>query len=210
MVYYLKNIYTTQNTTTRAPSLNKTNIHTRTDGRIGFIDFGIVGRISEKVWNGLNDLLQSFITEDYSGIAKALVSIGATESSIDIESFGKELKEVVEKITQIQTNVVVEASSSGELIGANINIDERETTEIVLQIVSVADKNGLKLPREFGLLLKQALYFDRYQKLLAPTLDPLRDTRVRSSLSENDFRRNSKNNKKESSTIIIDTEIIEK
>jgi aarF domain-containing kinase len=169
-----------------------------------------VGRISEKVWNGLNDLLQSFITEDYSGIAKALVSIGATESSIDIESFGRELKEVVEKITKIQTNVVVEASSSGELIGANINIDERETTEIVLQIVSVADKNGLKLPREFGLLLKQALYFDRYQKLLAPTLDPLRDTRVRSSLSENDFRRNSINNKKESSTIIIDTEIIEK
>ena len=26
--------------------------------------------------------------------------------------------------------------------------------------------------------LVQALYFDRYQKLLAPTLDPLRDARI--------------------------------
>ena len=29
----------------------------------------------------------------------------------------------------------------------------------------------------------QALYFDRYQKLLAPTLDPLRDERVRSNFN---------------------------
>jgi aarF domain-containing kinase len=38
---------------------------------------------------------------------------------------------------------------------ARINIDERETTKIVLDIVAVAENNGLKLPREFGLLLKQ-------------------------------------------------------
>ena len=54
----------------------------------------------------------------------------------------------------------------------------------MLQIVDVAEKNGLKLPREFGLLLKQALYFDRYQKLLAPSLDPLRDARVRNAMSQ--------------------------
>ena len=42
----------------------------------------------------------------------------------------------------------------------------------------------MKLPREFGLLLKQALYFDRYQKLLAPSLDPLRDERVRQAMNQ--------------------------
>ena len=40
------------------------------------------------------------------------------------------------------------------------------------------------MPREFGLLLKQALYFDRYQKLLAPSLDPLRDARVREAMNQ--------------------------
>ena len=59
----------------------------------------------------------------------------------------------------------------------------------MLQLVDVAEKNGLKLPREFGLLMKQALYFDRYQKVLAPDSDPLRDPRLMESLSETDFGR---------------------
>jgi aarF domain-containing kinase len=36
----------------------------------------------------------------------------------------------------------------------------------------------LKLPREFGLLVKQSLYFDRYLKILAPSVDVLNDKRV--------------------------------
>ena len=88
------------------------------------------------------------------------------------------------------------------MVTAQLKVDEKETTEAVLQIVEVAEKNGLKLPREFGLLLKQvifyssfrhysfnqatnqALYFDRYQKLLAPDLDPLRDSRVRDAIRD--------------------------
>jgi len=35
-----------------------------------------------------------------------------------------------------------------------------------------------QLPREFGLLVKQSLYFDRYLKILAPELDIMSDARV--------------------------------
>ncbi|CAN0279062.1 unnamed protein product, partial [Laminaria digitata] len=54
----------------------------------------------------------------------------------------------------------------------------KSVTRLLLDIVGVAENNGLKLPREFGLLIKQALYFDRYTRILAPDLDPLRDDRV--------------------------------
>ena len=47
-----------------------------------------------------------------------------------------------------------------------------------LQLVDVTEENGLKLPREFGLLVKQSLYFDRYLKILAPGLDVMSDSRV--------------------------------
>jgi aarF domain-containing kinase len=40
-------------------------------------------------------------------------------------------------------------------ISAQLSLDERETTEFILELVAVAEKNGLKLPREFGILLKQ-------------------------------------------------------
>ena len=38
-----------------------------------------------------------------------------------------------------------------------MNVGDRESTKLVLEVVEVAENNGLKLPREFGLLLKQVL-----------------------------------------------------
>lgn len=183
------------------------------DGRIGFIDFGIVGRISDKVWFGIGDLVKSFASDDFAGVAKAMVQIGATDDKVDVEKFASELRNVFSKISSMQANVVIQASPSGDMLNAQLNVDERETTEVVLQIVSVAEKNGLKLPREFGLLLKQALYFDRYQKLLAPSLDPLRDTRVRDAMAESagsGLYSDGRTSSKASRSIVIDTDAIEK
>jgi len=52
-----------------------------------------------------------------------------------------------------------------------MSFDEEEVTNMLLKMVAVTEDNGLKLPREFGLLVKQSLYFDRYLKILAPGLD---------------------------------------
>lgn len=38
---------------------------------------------------------------------------------------------------------------------ASAMMGDRESTKLVLEVVQVAENNGLKLPREFGLLLKQ-------------------------------------------------------
>ena len=166
------------------------------DGRVGFIDFGIVGKISDKVWTAMTSLLQSLVLEDYQGVASALITMGATATYIDKKSFGDELESVVRRIMTLQPEVAVTVSPDGSAVSAQVVIDEIETTQLVLEIVGVADKNGLKLPREFGLLLKQALYFDRYQKLLAPSLDPLRDSRVRDSIAQS------------KPPVIIDAEIV--
>ena len=44
--------------------------------------------------------------------------------------------------------------------------------------VRVSESYGLKFPREFALLMKQLLYFDRYTRLLAPSMNMLRDERI--------------------------------
>lgn len=44
------------------------------------------------------------------------------------------------------------------------------------------------LTSEFGLLIKQQLYFDRYTKILAPTLDPLRDSRMQMQMKDQEGR----------------------
>eukprot|EP01033_Poteriospumella_lacustris_P000571 gene572-391_t len=155
--------------------LHAGNLLVLSDGRIGFIDFGVVGKISESFRSAAKNLFNAVVEDDYEGVAEALITMGATRGNVDKRKFGAELREMLEKIASMQPQVVITANQISGTMDAQLDVDERETTNLVLQIVQVAERNGLKLPREFGLIVKQALYFDRYQKLLAPEMDPLRD-----------------------------------
>lgn len=42
----------------------------------------------------------------------------------------------------------------------------------------VGESNGIRFPREFALLIKQLLYFDRYNRILAPQLRVYDDQRI--------------------------------
>ena len=76
---------------------------------MAFIDFGIVGRISDTVWNALGKLVESFVNEDYRGVADALVTMGATGSAVDVDKFGAELKNVVDRIASMNPQIVLES-----------------------------------------------------------------------------------------------------
>merc|ERR1712194_480124 len=100
------------------------------DGRVGFIDFGIV----------------------------------------DVEKFGRDLGKLMVKMTQVQPEVTLSENADG-MINGSIGFEDNDISQLLLDMVAVTEDNGLRLPREFGLLVKQSLYFDRYLKILAPGLD---------------------------------------
>lgn len=147
------------------------------DGRVGFIDFGIVGRVSETTFRAVNELSAALALGDYEGMAKALCNMGATEEDVNIPQFASDIERVMSNLGSVQTDVTVTALNDGTLQGS-LDFDESEVTNVLLDIVDVTENNGLKLPREFGLLVKQSLYFDRYLKILAPNLDVMNDERV--------------------------------
>jgi aarF domain-containing kinase len=47
------------------------------DGRVGFIDFGIVGRISDKVFQSVTELSTALAINDSEGMAIAMCNMGA-------------------------------------------------------------------------------------------------------------------------------------
>lgn len=147
------------------------------DGRVGFIDFGIVGRISPGTWNSVQALLTSTVTSDYETMAKALVTMGATSERVDIPSFARDLEKLFTSIEQLDTRLVVTAAGPSN-VRANVSVDEQQMSKLVIDVVRVGEIHGLKFPREFGLLLKQLLYFDRYIRILAPELQLLNDARI--------------------------------
>ena len=61
---------------------------------------------------------------------------------------------------------------------ANGVVDDSSLNRLVASVGEVADGNGIRFPREFALLVKQVLYFDRFTKILAPELDVMADERM--------------------------------
>lgn len=61
------------------------NLLVLADGRVGFIDFGIVGKISPATWGAMQALMLAVSTEDYDTMARALLTMGATIETVDIQ-----------------------------------------------------------------------------------------------------------------------------
>ncbi|XP_022554243.1 uncharacterized aarF domain-containing protein kinase At5g05200, chloroplastic [Brassica napus] len=152
------------------------------DGRIGFLDFGIVGRISPKTWDAMEVFLASIATEEYESMASALIQMGATNRDVDAKAFARDLEKMFSSIQELDTEIVVATArgpnSDRTAVAANVVVDERQMNALFLDLVRVSESYGLKFPREFALLMKQLLYFDRYTRLLAPNLNMLQDQRI--------------------------------
>ncbi|KAK1322336.1 putative aarF domain-containing protein kinase [Acorus calamus] len=150
------------------------------DGRIGFLDFGIVGRISPPTWAAMEVFLTSFASEDYDSMASALITMGATDMDINSKAFAKDLEKIFSSIQDLDTEIVVATARGGNTaaVSANVVVDERQMNALFLDVVRVSESYGLRFPREFALLMKQLLYFDRYTRLLAPNLNMLQDQRI--------------------------------
>ena len=60
--------------------------------------------------------------------------------------------------------------------------EDMNYADILPAIQKVASRHRMRMPKEFVLITKQMLYFDRYAKLLAPTLNVFSDPRLVASL----------------------------
>jgi len=80
----------------------------------------------------------------------------------------------------LDTEIIVATARGPDAtaVSANVVLDERQMNALFLDLVRVSESYGLKFPREFALLMKQLLYFDRYTRLLAPSMNMLRDERI--------------------------------
>ena len=120
--------------------------------KIGFLDFGIIGRFDRKTRQQVVRYLLAFIVQDFDEVAKCMIDMGSAPEDVDIKAFSEQLNEVYTPL----------------FAG---NIADISYSEFLPKITDYATRFGVKLPREFILILKQLLYFDRYAKLAAPDLN---------------------------------------
>ncbi len=132
------------------------------DGRIAFIDFGIIGKIQTSTWNGLQKIIFAMESYpiNYRLMAEGLIESGiASKKTINLSKFTEDLRNAFSIFQSLEDSLFFEETFS-----------EEEINKKLLTIAQVAKENGIRFPREFGLLLKQFLYFDKYIKNLAPEI----------------------------------------
>ncbi len=153
--------------------LHAGNLMLLTDGRIGFLDFGIVGKLRAESWRACLGMMQALQDNDYKGMAHHMIDMEMTNtrSQVDEGALATDLQRMMKTIM---------AEDIAFTSGVPFNTKEQadDLNKMMLEIVDVGKRHGIHFPRDFALLTKQLLYFDRFMRTLAPDMDMFSDSRV--------------------------------
>lgn len=135
------------------------------DDRLGFLDFGIVGRLDDRQRRRVTDYVVAFATGDYPALAEATVGLGCVDpEAVDMPAFATDLE-----------------GCYGAL--RSTALADVDYGAMLPRVQAVSREHRVSLPRELVLITKQLLYFDRYAKLLAPELNVFADPRMLGGLT---------------------------
>ena len=136
------------------------NLFVTPSGDVAMLDFGIVGHLDARVRDALRDALQSLLLErDFERTVRAVFELGIVHRPIDIAAASRDLEALV---TPLMAK----------------GLAEIDYAEVLQQVLRVATRYRVRLPKELVLVIKQLLYFERYSKALAPNYAVLADPQI--------------------------------
>ena len=146
--------------------LHAGNLMLLEDGRIGFIDFGIVGQLDPEVWSACMAFMDALQHTNYTAMAENMLKMGMTHQKIDTQVLADDLERLFSGVL---------LADPQEILSSN----PADLNDIMMDMIGVGERHGIKFPRDFALLFKQMLYFDRFMRVLAPYTDIYADQRLK-------------------------------
>lgn len=141
--------------------LHAGNLMMLDDGRVAFLDFGLTGRIDPKSLQACFGLVHALQHNDHHAMAGAMIDIGMTASRANKDKLAEDLRAFLD--TQTPDNT---ASKD------NLNA-------MMIQLGQIGKTHGIHFPKDFALLTKQLLYFDRFMVALDPEAELFGDGRLK-------------------------------
>jgi ubiquinone biosynthesis protein len=125
------------------------NLFILPDERLGIIDFGIVGRLSQKSRDQLATMVWALTTEDYETLCYTYAELGTADTSIDFDSFQREVRNVL-----------------APYLG--LNLSEVNSGRILIEATKVAARYNIRVPGDWMLVFRAILTMEGMGHLLDP------------------------------------------
>jgi ubiquinone biosynthesis protein len=172
------------------------NIFVMPDGRIGLMDFGIVGWLASDVKENIARAFLAILNRNFSQIIDLYIELGLVNQDVDVESFKRELRSDLVYIIEPLYDMTLSEVNFPEYLEA--------TTHLVL-------KHGLKVPSELLLMNRTILIVDNIGRQLDPDFNlltaarPYAEKMVQSRLSPERIVSRASENLSEISDLLLDT-----
>ena len=118
--------------------------------------------------------MRAVVEEDASPVremAESMLGIGMTDTEVNTERLAQDIEALYSSMDRVLPDMDLHA-------GDMASISEHEVNKVMMDLVGIGKRHGIHFPREFALLLKQLLYFDRYVRLLAMESNIYMDERL--------------------------------
>ncbi|HXN54737.1 MAG TPA: AarF/UbiB family protein [Myxococcales bacterium] len=120
--------------------------------RLGLLDFGLVGRLNKGMQESIILLVLSISLKDPDTVARLLYKVGIPDDRINLHQFRADIGEILD----------------GYL---GIKLSEIDSTSLLSDLVDLALKYKIKIPREYAVLSKASATTEGAIRILDPDLD---------------------------------------
>ena len=128
------------------------NLFILPDNKLGIIDFGIVGRLSQKSRDQLATMVWSLIQEDYETLCYTYADLGSADTSVDFDSFQREVRNVISPYL-------------------GLSLAEVNTGRVLIEATKVAAKYNIRVPGDWMLVFRAIVTMEGMGRLLDPNFD---------------------------------------
>ena len=121
------------------------------DGRLGLLDFGMVGRLSDHRRRELAEILAAVVSQDERRLVDLLLEWSG-EGEVDVETFSQDCRAFIQRYY-------------------GLSLAELDVGRLLADVTALVRENDLVLPGDVALLIKVFLTLESFGRLLDPDFE---------------------------------------
>lgn len=128
------------------------NIFLLPDGKLGLIDFGMVGRLSDRSRGHFSNMVLAMITEDFETLCYCYAELGSADPSVDFDAFQREVRNTLAPYLGMKANDV----NSGR---------------VLIEATKIAARYQIRVPGDWMMVFRAMFTVEGLGRALDPEFD---------------------------------------